>query len=275
MALPRTHRPVRTTLGLLAAVTVTGMLAACSGNSTAADPSASTPDLAGSTWNLTAYADTAGEQTPAVADAVAPLTFAEDGTVAGSTGCNRFVGTYTQDGSAVSIALGPVTLMACIGPVGDQEKAVLDALPKVAAATPAGSNLQLADAEGALLMVYTPGTTTVIGSSWVASGINNGKEAVVSSDQTSAATAEFGEDGTVTGTGGCNTFTAPYTLDGSDGIVIGPIASTRKACPEPVSTTEAQFFAALEATTTYRLEGDTLTLRDAQGATQVTFRAAS
>ncbi len=272
MANART-RPVRTALGLLAAVTLTGLLAGCAGDS-AGDSAAAPPELAGTAWNLTSYAGAAGAQTPAVAQAVAPLAFAEDGTIAGSTGCNRFTGTFTQDGSDVRIMVGPMTQMACIGPVGGQEAAVIPALDQVATAATAGANLELSDSEGNLVLVYTPGTATIVGSSWQVTGINNGADAVVSSEQSAAATAQFGEDGTVTGSGGCNTFNAPYTLDASNGIAIGPIASTKKACPEPAQTTETQYFGALEASTTYRLEGDTLTLRDADGATQVTLRAA-
>ncbi|MGB7980248.1 MAG: META domain-containing protein [Candidatus Nanopelagicales bacterium] len=269
MSGPRTTRPVRTALGLLAAVALTG----CAGDSAGGDSAAAPPELAGTSWNLATFTHDPGGEMPAVADAVAPLAFAAGGTVAGSTGCNRFTGTFTQEGSDVRIMLGPMTLMACVGPVAEQEAAVIPVLSEVAIAAIDGSDLRLSDTEGNLLLVYTPGTATLVGSAWQATGINNGTGGVVSADETSAATAQFGPDGTVSGSGGCNTFTAPYTLDGSQGVEIGPVASTKMACPEPVSSTEQQFFAGLEAATTYRLEGDTLTLRDAQDATQVTLRA--
>ncbi|MDP1876028.1 MAG: META domain-containing protein [Actinomycetota bacterium] len=41
------------------------------------------------------------------------ITFAADGTVSGSAGCNRFAGTYSTDGSAISIGPLATTLMAC------------------------------------------------------------------------------------------------------------------------------------------------------------------
>ena len=43
------------------------------------------------------------------------------------------------------------------------------------------------------------------------------------------------------------------------------------ACPEPAMEIEQMYFAALENVATYQLEGSTLTLRDAGGATQATF----
>ncbi len=275
MATARTSRPVRTALGLLAAVALTSLLSACAGESVAGDSSAAPPELAGTAWNLAVFTHDPGGEKPAVADAPAPLAFAEDGTIAGSTGCNRFTGTFTQDGSDVRIMPGPMTQMACVDPVAEQEASLIPAMSQVTTAATAGADLELSDSQGTVLLVYTPGSTTLVGSSWQVTGINNGADAVVSSEQSAAATAQFGEDGTLTGSGGCNTFNATYTLDGSEGVVIGPIASTKKACPEPVQTTEGQYFAALEASTTYQLEGDALTLRDADGATQVTLRAAS
>ena len=56
---------------------------------------------------------------------------------------------------------------------------------------------------------------------------------------------------------------------------IGPIAATKKLCPDDVMTTEDAYFAALAATAKYKISGDTLTLRDAGGATQVTYTLTS
>ena len=60
---------------------------------------------------------------------------------------------------------------------------------------------------------------------------------------------------TVGGFGGCNRFTAPYTIDG-DGIEIGAIASTRMACPPPADEVERAYLAALEQVAGWRVEED-------------------
>ena len=85
-------------------------------------------------------------------------------------------------------------------------------------------------------------------------------------------TAIFAEDGTVAGSGGCNTFNGTYTVDGA-GIAFGPIASTKMACEQPAMDQETTFFAALAASSTYAISGDELELRDPDGALQVGFRA--
>jgi heat shock protein HslJ len=264
-----------TTVLLAPAVLLAGTLtmSACGSTSAPADAGspAAAPALSGTSWVLESYAGPDAEPVAAVtAGEVGTLVFAADGSFAGSTGCNRIMGTYTQDGSSLTFASGPMTLKACEGPVAAQEAAVVAALPLVASFTQETS-LVLQDAEGATLLTYAPGLSTLAGTSWQATGINNGKEAVVGMDGTEQVTLAFGDDGTVSGSGGCNTYSGPYTTSGTDQLTIGTLASTMKACEEQVMETEQMFFAALENVATYQLEGNTLTLRDAGGATQAMF----
>ncbi len=241
-----------------------------SGCSSDAEPAAA-PDLSGTSWTLSAYAAADGAEVPAVPESDgAPLTFGTDGSLSGSTGCNRFAGTFTQDGASLTVALGPMTLMACDGPVADQESAVIAALGEVASFTADGDLVLLSDGGDALL-TYAAGLTSLSGTSWQATGINNGVGGVESNAVTSTITAAFGADDKVSGSGGCNTYSATYTTGGTDEIVIGPVAATKMACPEDVMTVEGQYFAALGAAATYTIEGNSLTLRDADGATQVAF----
>ncbi len=258
-------------------------LAACGGSTDPASggsPSAASPttaaaiSLVGTSWTLASYAEKNGTQVPAV-PAAATLSFGADGVLAGSTGCNRIAGTYVQADANLTIELGPMTKMACPPDVTAQENAVVANLARVASFT-SGSSLVLATADGATLLTYSPGLTSLAGTSWQATGINNGKEAVVGTSATAGVTAIFGEDGQLTGSGGCNSYSGTYTTAGTDQITIGPIAATAKACEDAeVTQVEQEYFAALAAVTTYQVDGDTLTLRDASGATQATFTLVS
>jgi heat shock protein HslJ len=58
-------------------------------------------------------------------------------------------------------------------------------------------------------------------------------------------TAAFG-DGTVSGSGGCNRYSAAVVETAPREISIGPAASTRMACPEPAGGFEDRFFSALQ-----------------------------
>lgn len=260
----------RTRLALAALPAVALIAAGCSGGDTA-----EAAPLAGSSWSLATYTSDGGASTPAVAGSDgAPLTFAPDGTLAGSTGCNRFTGTYEQDGSSLSITLGGVTQMACQGDLAVQETAVLAALPQVASFD-AADGLLLTSDKGDVLLTYTAGITDLAGTTWQATGINNGAEAVVSDDTTSGVTISFGDDGTVSGSGGCNTFTGSYSTTDDGQIEFGAIASTLMACDDALMKTEQQFFAALDQAATFTVEGTTLNLRDADGATQVNLTLTS
>ena len=73
-------------------------------------------------------------------------------------------------------------------------------------------------------------------------------------------TLSFGTEGQVSGYGGCNQFSGPYTQSGAS-LRFGPLASTRRACLEPaLSEQETAYFAALESTTRYSIEGGQLVL---------------
>lgn len=87
------------------------------------------------------------------------------------------------------------------------------------------------------------------------------------------ATAIFA-DGSVSGRGGCNRYTAGYTVDGGK-LTIGLAAATMMACPEPQTAVEQPFMAALAVATAYRIEDGQLNLLDAQGQKIATFQAQS
>jgi len=55
----------------------------------------------------------------------------------------------------------------------------------------------------------------------------------------------FKSEGDIVGSGGCNNFFGNYTQTGRL-ITVGPLASTRKACPEPIMTAEQDFLRLLE-----------------------------
>jgi heat shock protein HslJ len=70
-------------------------------------------------------------------------------------------------------------------------------------------------------------------------------------------------NGQVSGSAGCNTYQGTYrsTRAADRNIIeIGPLATTRMMCDEPLMDQESLYLAALEAATSYRIEGFTLTI---------------
>jgi heat shock protein HslJ len=60
------------------------------------------------------------------------------------------------------------------------------------------------------------------------------------------ATLAFPEEGKVAGNGSCNRFSGPVEIKGH-AIKLGPLASTRMACPEPVMNQETKYLQKLPA----------------------------
>lgn len=194
------------------------------------------------------------------------------GKLAGETGCNSFGGTYKQSGDSLKITLGPTTRIGCPPPMDAQERSVLAALPSTAGFTEQSGTLTLLDASGATLLTYTHlSASALVGTTWEVTGINTGT-AVSSPIVGSKVTATFGEDGRVTGTAGCNSYTGGYTLHG-DALVVDPVASTSMACNSPAGVMEQEtaFLQALERSTTVEAAATGFTLRDAGGSIQLTL----
>jgi heat shock protein HslJ len=69
------------------------------------------------------------------------IQFGSDGRVSGSTGCNRFSGTYCQDGDALTIGTLATTRRACLPEVMRREQQFLTLLGNVLYAE--GTHLKL------------------------------------------------------------------------------------------------------------------------------------
>ena len=96
--------------------------------------------------------------------------------------------------------------------------------------------------------------------------INNGRQAVVGIVTGSTVTMAFDTAGRVSGTTGCNRYTAAYLAEGN-ALRISSVAATRMACADPaVDEQEQAFLRALESVATLGFEGDRLVLRDKDGA---------
>jgi heat shock protein HslJ len=220
-------------------------------------------EVTGKVWNLTLLKDK--ELLPG---SYITAQFTSDGKVGGSSGCNRYAGSYASSGNTLQIT-SPLasTMMACPQELMDQETAYLTALGEVKFYSVTGDQLTLSDANNKSLLVYKAQSQDLYGTSWSVIAYNNGKQAVTSVLAGSNVTAEFGSDGTLSGNSGCNTYSGAYTVTGSQ-ITIGPLASTRMACADPagIMEQETQFLAALQTAATYKIESTTLELRTKNGA---------
>jgi putative lipoprotein len=83
-------------------------------------------------------------------------------------------------------------------------------------------------------------------------------------------TAVFG-DGRVSGSGGCNRYSAGIVETDPRGFSIGPAASTRMACPDPAGGFEDRYFSALQAANRFGFLLGNLVLHYGKGDTRETM----
>lgn len=82
----------------------------------------------------------------------------------------------------------------------------------------------------------------------------------------------FEVDGSIEGHGGCNGFFG--SLQHSEaGLEVGPLGSTRVACPEPVMSRETAFLDAVQKMTGFRTGSGTMSLLDEQSGVLAEFVA--
>ncbi len=75
---------------------------------------------------------------------------------------------------------------------------------------------------------------------------------------------EFDGEGGVYGSGGCNRFNGPVTLDGNT-VQFGLLIATRRACPAAQMDQEDKFLGALYSVRSYRFEGSFLLMSNEAG----------
>ncbi|MCP4358634.1 MAG: META domain-containing protein [Chloroflexi bacterium] len=232
--------------------------------------------LTSGTWVVTTY-NVGNDAVSSVINGMRlTAVFGEDDSLSGFGGCNSYNGSYTTDGN--NIAIGPLatTLMACAQNVMQMETAYLTALQSAVTYQISGDTLQLHDDNGALAVSYTLETPAKLaGSTWDVISYNNGNQAVVSVIIGTELTAVFGEDGTLTGSAGCNNYTSNYEAD-DENISIGPAASTRMFCetPEGIMEQESQYLAALQTAVTYKIDGERMEMRTVEGSLVANFQEA-
>jgi len=246
-------------------------LAACASSDSAVGGS-SAPTLSGTTWELAQFAPVGQSALVAVPDQVqATAAFTAD-RISGSGGCNSFTGSYTTDGATIEIGPLATTLKACLPLISDVEAAYLARLDEATSYAITDEALTMSNDAGEVVLSYTKAVpVTLAGSTWLATGINNGRGGVQSLVIDSTVTATFADDGTLSGDAGCNTYSGTYEVDG-DSMTIGPLASTMMACAdEEVTQQEAAYLAALSNVSTFSITGNSLELRDEAGALQVGY----
>ena len=111
--------------------------------------------LTASAWKLASYGSPSNPKA-ALPDKNSSVVFGKDGRMNGNVGCNSFGGEYTV--SANQIKFGPImrTMMACQGPVMQQEDAVMQVFSGTVKYSLASGNLIITSANGETVVTFVP-----------------------------------------------------------------------------------------------------------------------
>ena len=107
-------------------------------------------------WSFTAYGPESSTN-PAVTDNQATITFNDDGTLSGNSGCNSFGGEYKVEEGQVTFNQLVSTLMACSDPLMSQEGSVFKVLDGTASFEIKGDTLTITKDGMALVFAAAEG----------------------------------------------------------------------------------------------------------------------
>lgn len=269
----------------LAAALMILLLAACvpitapaegTGEAAPEQPAAETSSgLTGVVWQWQGTLAADGTETTAADPSRYTLTFTEgDSSVSAQFDCNNGGGFYSVDGD--SMTLGPLitTLMAC--PEESQADVFSLGLDQVVSFAVDGETLTLTLADGSTMTfaAVTEGEAEaaateepaeeesaaenpLVGTTWQWTETVYGDESMVTAADPARYTLTFAPDGSLTAQVDCNSGMGSYTLDGQS-LLIGPLATTRMACPE--GSQADLFLQNLEAVATFVFDGPELVL---------------
>ena len=132
---------------------------------------------------------------------------------------------------------------------------------------PAGATSAPGDAAGAAEEtpameqsdVTIPADPAAVAGEWIAEDIGGEPTA-----EGAVSWLKLTKAGRAQGQGGCNGYSGSFTLD-KGALGFGPLASTRRACPQPQMNQETRYFAALGEAKGARIEDGKLVLVDLRG----------
>ncbi len=191
-----------------------------------------------------------------------------NGEIGGTAACNSYGGPITIDNGVVVIGAVFMTEMACPDDgVMELEAAYLAALVRINGVALADDEFVLTGEGVELRFTAQPevADAALIGTNWTLDTVIEGDAA---STPAAPANLMFAEDGSVTGSTGCNSMFGTYSAM----YGFSEIGSTKMACEDPIMTQETLVLEILSPNATVTIEGSLLTIADLEGRALV-YRA--
>lgn len=221
-------------------------------------------------WRLESYLD--GDQMkPLLPGSEVTANFGTEN-VSGSAGVNDYTASYSLDGDAIDLGRITVTEDAGFDEVAGQERAFLEDLDRAREYSVEDGRLSLRTKKGVVLLTFVRGLELELVGAWTCTGYADGKGGLAAPQAGGEPSADFGEEGAVSGFDGAASYTGSYETTAANGLVISDLESLDG---EAERTPGAERFTdALRAAASYELGDAALTLVDAEGETVATFVSA-
>ena len=248
--------PKRALAALFAAAVV---LTACS-----AGPGAG-GQLEGTDWVLQSY-DVDGTLTIVPETLYADASFAKE-RVSGFAGCNSFDALYRAGGRTLFITQATTTFMACGEEQNAFEASYLALLDQSRFYTARRNTLEVYGAGGAVLLVFDTAPRNPLLGNWIVDSFETAPNSLAAPIEGTELSVVFGI-ASVGGDAGCNTYTGTYGTNGNV-VRIGPLATTRMACEQPIMDQETAFLDALQGVARIERRADSTNLTDRNGNIKV------
>jgi heat shock protein HslJ len=222
------------------------------------------PDAAEGDWQLTE--GTVGGQDLQVPAGVRITLSIEGDEVGGNNSCNSYFGRIDTSGGRLSITELGQTEMACPD-VMDLEATYMQALQAVTDLEVADDSLHLTgpDVDLRFARVEPLPTSDLVGTTWTLESLLMGE--VASSVGGDPGTLELTQDGQLSGSTGCRTFSGTYEVSG-DTVTVTQLVTDDRACPAELQQQDDHVLAVLGDGFTVQIAENRLTVLSAGDQTQ-------
>jgi len=229
--------------------------------------------LAGTAWDLIAFRADNGSIAAPLPGEEPLLIFGDSGTLSGSAGCNLYSASYRINGSSITVEPvdGTKAHPAAEQALVQQESRYRELLAATASYRVEDDRLVLSGPSGKDLLVFErsdqSGSVPLLSTEWLLTHYTTGGGSTVASPVPGTnITLIFDGDGTLSGSAGCNAYSAPYRVN-ETGIGVERIIATKASASEPAGIMEQErtYLDLLRSAAGYRIVGDTLAIIDGNG----------
>jgi heat shock protein HslJ len=210
-----------------------------------------------------------------VPDTRVRITFNQDGSIGASAGCNSMGGTWSVDGTTLTIKIGQMTEMGCPDDLFAQDDWLVEFLGSGLTATVNGDELTLTGGGVTMTLVdrkVADPDLPLEGTTWVLDGleIGSGDAGTVSSVPEGIRATLKLDGGRLSVDTGCNTGGATATVAGRT-LTIGALGLTKRGCEAAATDVERLMTSVLHGAVTVDIDGQALRLTGPAGG--LMFRA--